>query len=133
MKAVAARVTIVSAPDPTSRHVPLACETDEPDSTLRRQIVTREIAAEEARLARLDAEQAESRGRLRALRVEAASFAPAPQIRVHLPVTEATPIPTSSADKVRLFRGLFRGREDVFPTRFVAKKTGKPGYAPACR
>jgi len=128
-----AKVTIVSAPDPTSRHVPLACETDEPDSTLRRQIVTREIAAEEARLARLDAEQADSRGRLRALRVEAASFAPAPQIRVHLPVTEATPIPTSSADKVRLFRGLFRGREDVFPTRFVAKKTGKPGYAPACR
>ena len=27
---------------------------------------------------------------------------------------------------------LFRGREDVFPTRFVSKKTGKPGYAPAC-
>ena len=100
---------------------------------MRRQIVTREIAAEEARLARLDAEQADSRARLRALRVEAASCAPEPQIRVHLPVAGATPIPTSSADKVSLFRELFRGREDVFPTRFVARKTGKPGYAPACR
>ena len=33
---------------------------------------------------------------------------------------------------MRLFRSLFRGREDVFPTRFVSKKTGKAGYAPAC-
>jgi hypothetical protein len=33
---------------------------------------------------------------------------------------------------VKLFRSLFRGREEVFPTRFVSKKTGKPGYAPAC-
>jgi len=32
-----------------------------------------------------------------------------------------------------LFRSLFRGREDVFPTRFVSKRTGKPGYAPVCR
>ncbi|HWN44924.1 MAG TPA: DEAD/DEAH box helicase family protein [Thermoanaerobaculia bacterium] len=40
---------------------------------------------------------------------------------------QATP-----ADKVRLFRALFRGREDIFPTRFTSKKTGKAGYAPAC-
>ncbi|MGH8241948.1 MAG: TOTE conflict system archaeo-eukaryotic primase domain-containing protein [Steroidobacteraceae bacterium] len=31
-----------------------------------------------------------------------------------------------------LFRSLFRGRLDVFPVRFVSKKTGKAGYAPAC-
>ena len=36
-------------------------------------------------------------------------------------------------EKVPLFRALFRGREDVFPTRFVAKRTGQAGYAPACR
>jgi len=30
-------------------------------------------------------------------------------------------------------RSLFRGRADVFPTRFVSRRTGKPGYAPACR
>lgn len=41
-------------------------------------------------------------------------------------------VPTAPVEKVRLFRSLFRGREDVFPTRFVSKKTGKPGYAPLC-
>ena len=34
---------------------------------------------------------------------------------------------------MRLFRSLFRGREDIFPTRFESRKTGKSGYAPACR
>ena len=38
----------------------------------------------------------------------------------------------SPAEKVKLFRDLFRGRIDVYPTRFVSQKTGKPGYAPAC-
>lgn len=40
--------------------------------------------------------------------------------------------PRTPADKVKLFRQLFRGRPDLYPTRFVSKKTGKPGYAPAC-
>jgi superfamily II DNA or RNA helicase len=40
--------------------------------------------------------------------------------------------PQTPADKVNLFRQLFRGRPDLYPTRFVSKKTGKPGYAPAC-
>jgi superfamily II DNA or RNA helicase len=34
--------------------------------------------------------------------------------------------------KVAVFRTVFRGREDVFPTRFVSKKTGKSGYSPVC-
>ncbi|MEX1116206.1 MAG: DEAD/DEAH box helicase family protein [Akkermansiaceae bacterium] len=37
-----------------------------------------------------------------------------------------------SEEKVALFRALFRGREEVYPRRFVSKKTGKPGYAPVC-
>ncbi|MCG8324554.1 MAG: hypothetical protein MI673_03485, partial [Thiotrichales bacterium] len=40
--------------------------------------------------------------------------------------------PVTPAGKIELFRSLFRGRRDVFPTRFVSKKTGKSGYAPAC-
>ena len=31
----------------------------------------------------------------------------------------------SSAEKIAIFRSLFRGREDVYSVRFVAKKTGK--------
>ncbi len=34
--------------------------------------------------------------------------------------------------KIRLFRSLFRGREDVYPRRFESRKTGKAGYTPAC-
>ena len=36
-------------------------------------------------------------------------------------------------EKIQLFRSLFKGREDVFPRRFVNTKTGKSGYAPVCR
>jgi len=39
---------------------------------------------------------------------------------------------SSPAEKVRLFRSLFRGREDVYPRRFENRRTGKSGYAPAC-
>src|ERR1035441_2426638 len=35
------------------------------------------------------------------------------------------------AAKIKLFRSLFRGREDVYPRRFESRKTGKSGYAPA--
>jgi superfamily II DNA or RNA helicase/very-short-patch-repair endonuclease len=39
----------------------------------------------------------------------------------------------SPADaKIRLFRSLFRGRDDVYPRRFESRRTGKSGYAPAC-
>ena len=39
----------------------------------------------------------------------------------------------SAADvKIRLFRSLFRGREDVYPRRFESRKTGRAGYAPSC-
>src|SRR6266705_5636668 len=34
--------------------------------------------------------------------------------------------------KVALFRGLFRGRSDVFPIRWENRMTGRSGYAPAC-
>ncbi len=50
-----------------------------------------------------------------------------------MPLLSEAPVPRTAAEKVKLFRSLFRGRADVFPTRFVSKGTGKPGYAPACR
>ncbi|MGB8433977.1 MAG: hypothetical protein WCE38_06950 [Burkholderiales bacterium] len=39
---------------------------------------------------------------------------------------------TSPTAKLKLFRQLFRGREDVFPVRWTNARTGKSGYAPAC-
>jgi len=43
-------------------------------------------------------------------------------------VTQAS----SPEDKIRVFRSLFRGREDVYPRRFESRKTGRAGYQPAC-
>ena len=38
----------------------------------------------------------------------------------------------STAEKVALFRRLFRGRTDVYPVRWKGKTSSKSGYAPAC-
>ncbi|WP_334074098.1 TOTE conflict system archaeo-eukaryotic primase domain-containing protein [Paenibacillus sp. A14] len=38
---------------------------------------------------------------------------------------------SSPADKVELFRSLFKGREDVYPVRWE-NKAGRAGYSPAC-
>jgi superfamily II DNA or RNA helicase len=38
----------------------------------------------------------------------------------------------STAEKLALFRRLFRGRTDVYPIRWESKTSAKSGYAPAC-
>ena len=43
-------------------------------------------------------------------------------------VTQQSP----SKDKVKLFRDLFKGRNDVYPKRWENSKTKKSGYSPAC-
>jgi superfamily II DNA or RNA helicase len=40
---------------------------------------------------------------------------------------------SATKDKIKLFRSLFRGREDVYPRRFESMKTGKSGYQPSCK
>ncbi|MEJ7805513.1 MAG: DEAD/DEAH box helicase family protein [Telluria sp.] len=40
--------------------------------------------------------------------------------------------PLSKEAKVKLFRRLFQGREDVYPVRWQSQNTGKSGYSPAC-
>lgn len=49
------------------------------------------------------------------------------------PVTrEPEPQRLSPAEKVALFRRLFRGRTDVYPIRWEGKTSGRAGYTPAC-
>jgi superfamily II DNA or RNA helicase len=99
----------------------------------RREKLIGEIEKEQALLGRLETEQGQARLRLAALRAELACLGPAePGIRASLPDRPSPPAPKTPEDKVKLFRQLFRRRGDVFPTRFVGKRTGKPGYAPAC-
>lgn len=73
------------------------------------------------RIAEIEAEKAALISEMEALQQEAAA--------------QKTPAPTisiSSDQKIAIFLGLFRGREDVFPKRWDNAKTGKSGYAPAC-
>lgn len=37
-----------------------------------------------------------------------------------------------SEEKIKLFRSLFRGREDVYAKRWYSEKSGKSGYQPVC-
>jgi len=92
-----------------------------PGQRVGREALLEAVSKEQALLARLDREQGDARTRLAALHAELASLGAEREV------------PRTSAEKVKLFRSLFRGREDIFPTRFESKKTGKPGYAPACR
>ncbi len=89
------------------------------------------IAEEEARLASIEAEREKVRQRLAALRRQTLATSPTATARLDDEVRGvATPI--TPAEKVRLFRSLFQGRPDVYPTRFASRKTNRFGYAPAC-
>jgi superfamily II DNA or RNA helicase len=46
--------------------------------------------------------------------------------------TEVDPPRLTTAEKVALFRRLFRGRTDVYPIRWESKTSGRAGYSPAC-
>ncbi|WP_322994389.1 TOTE conflict system archaeo-eukaryotic primase domain-containing protein [Castellaniella sp.] len=51
---------------------------------------------------------------------------------VWVAIQKPEPSRLSTAEKVALFRRLFRGRTDVYPIRWESKSTGRSGYAPAC-
>ena len=80
-----------------------------------------------SRLAALDLERSEITAQLATLRDMQASAAAQPPL-ASAPVTMVSP----SAEKIALFRNLFRGREDVFPRRWENRNTGQAGYAPVC-
>lgn len=91
-----------------------------------------QIAALEQRLAELDRQRETIAANLQQLRSRGAkgSTEASPQTPLmHGSVNTAS----SSIQKIALLRDLFRGREDVFPRRWENSKTGKSGYAPACR
>ena len=82
-----------------------------PDDQLNR------LRAENARLIAL----LESRG---------IDWRPRPAPAQSVPEVESSRL--STAEKVALFRRLFRGRTDVYAIRWENKTSGKSGYAPAC-
>ena len=110
--------------------------TDSPGQ-LRARELREAIADEERRLAELGEEARRAQARLAALQSDLASTTSASTTQTNVvadPLAQPPPptTPRSSAEKVALFRSLFRGRADVYPVRFVSKRTGQAGYAPAC-
>ena len=87
---------------------------------------------EETRLTALGQQRDRAKQRLDALHKELAALPDGSRPTPSIPADVAKRVPKTPAEKVRLFRRLFRGRTDVFPNRFVSKRTGKAGYAPAC-
>ena len=94
--------------------------------------IHQELAIEQARLAELERAREEARAKIELLRSELTAAQRTTSRSLSLSFGVQCKAPDSPAEKVSLFRSLFRGRLDVFPTRFVSKKTGTPGYAPAC-
>ena len=94
--------------------------------------LTTEIADLQRSLAELDRKRESVLAALEQLKLQGEpelQAAPSSQVVRDAETTTAL----SNADKITLFRSLFRGRDDVFPRRWENSKTDKAGYAPACR
>jgi superfamily II DNA or RNA helicase len=91
----------------------------------------KEIADLQSRLAELDRERASILNAIEQLQQRRLAEVP-PARTSQMAGVVARPTALSNAEKVALFRSLFRGRDDVFPRRWENAKTGKAGYAPAC-
>jgi superfamily II DNA or RNA helicase len=87
------------------------------------------LMAERAAFASLQAENARLIALLEAHGIDWRLQQPQPGA---VPAPQPEPSRLSTAEKVALFRRLFRGRTDVYPIRWEGKTSGKSGYAPAC-
>ena len=94
-----------------------------------REAISDAIAETEKTLARLADEEVGHRRRLTDLRSRLGELS---ELAAPVEPPSAARTLMTSDDKVGLFLSLFRGRSDVYPTRFVRKKDGQAGYAPDC-
>jgi superfamily II DNA or RNA helicase len=103
---------------------------DPDDGVLREQ-----LARDEARLADIELERARVARRIVELKARlSAGIPPAggPREPTRQSALSSHSTPSTSKQKVSLFLKLFRGRTDVYPTRWVNTKRGTKGYSPAC-
>lgn len=91
-----------------------------------------QVAEAERRLNALRTEQDATAAELNRLRDALARAAP-PDAPAPAVAPAASTAPKTPAEKLRLFRALFRGRPDVYPLLWINDRTGRKGYAPACR
>ena len=99
---------------------------DNQSSEERRRNLTARTAQEEQRISELNTELERRRAFVKRLK-DGTDRAQVPN-----DAASSMPIPLAREAKVRLFRTLFRGREDGSSRRWESRKTGKSGYSPAC-
>ena len=103
------------------------------EAKLPREEIAAEIAREERRLGELRSEIRERGAKLDALRQKLRKLGDGEVGACRRTSPGHGEVgPASNAEKVSLFRSLFRGREDVFPKRWENARTGKSGYSLAC-
>lgn len=90
------------------------------------------IAEAENRLRSLESERADILAILEELRLKKKTISQADVSSVSYPIATITK-DSSLAEKIALFRSLFKGREDVYALRWESRKSGKSGFQPACR
>jgi len=101
-------------------------------SSTPRDSLAEAISREEARLVALERERDEVQLRLNRLRKEFPASEPRPATPNEVVRSNGSLPPLTPAEKITLFRALFRGRQDVYPQMWVNSRTGRKGYAPAC-
>ena len=101
--------------------------------TERENLLRAALASEESQLADLERRRAESVSRIHALREELVAAASAVGNEIAEGQPESLPPSLTSPEKLQLFRRRFRGRQDVFAKRWTNARSGRSGYAPACR
>jgi superfamily II DNA or RNA helicase len=94
--------------------------------------IEQRISEIETELADLDNHRKQLLDELASLRQKLFRDQTPDQLPLQLPEVHVTNL-SSQEQKISLFRSLFKGREDVFPRRFVNLKTGNSGYAPVFR
>ena len=99
--------------------------------TRSKEEILEDLAREEARLSSAERTRQAAREEISALRRELEALDQGTSTPT-LPHPRADDAPKTAQEKVQLFRSLFRGRTDLFATRFVSKRSRKAGYSPAC-
>jgi hypothetical protein len=101
---------------------------DREDSARTRGELEAAIAEGELRLAALDRERQEIQLALQRLRNELGVFDSSIESLRQENKPALSPFSIGSAEKVAIFRSLFRGRSDVYPKLWVNSRSGKKGY-----
>ena len=101
--------------------------------TGHRQDLQGALATAEAELRRLEERRSELLAMIATLREEQQKAGRLGLAEPHGSYSTAAVTHYSDEEKrIRLFRSLFRGREDVYPKRFESARTGESGYQPDC-